>query len=177
MGPQGTGGLCLRQQLNIRPWKVGGSGIQSYSKTHPQALPARLEAGTLNGHGLAGLCAALAFIEEVGLENIREKERILMERFYEAVSAMGGVSVYGDFSGRERAAIVSLNIRDYDSGAVADELSEVYGIATRSGGHCAPRMHRALGTVERGAVRFSFSYFNTEAEVEEAIRAVRELAQ
>ena len=99
-----------------------------------------------------------------------------MERFYRAVSAMEGVTVYGDFSQPRRSAIVTLNIRDYDSAAVSDELSEVYGIATRPGAHCAPRMHQALGTTDRGAVRFSFSWFNTVEDVDAAIRAVGELS-
>ena len=99
-----------------------------------------------------------------------------MRRFYDGVRTVDGVTVYGDFDAPKRAAIVALNICDYDSGSVADELSEVYGIAVRPGAHCAPRMHRALGTEERGAVRFSFSWFNTEAEVDTAVRAVKEIA-
>ena len=177
MGPQGTGGLCVRPGVEIEPWKVGGSGVHSYDRRQPREYPTRLEAGTLNGHGIAGLSAALDFLQEVGLEAIEAKERALMDRFYQAVSAMDGVTVYGDFSQARRSAIVALNIRDYDSAAVSDELSETYGIATRPGAHCAPRMHRALGTTERGAVRFSFSWFNTEDEVDEAVRAVRELAE
>ena len=176
MGPQGTGGLCLREGVEIRPWKVGGSGVQSYSRTQPEQYPARLEAGTLNGHGIAGLSAALDYLNEVGLSAVQAKEAALMRRFYDGVRAVDGVTVYGDFDAPKRAAIVALNIRDYDSGSVADELSEVYGIAVRPGAHCAPRMHRALGTEERGAVRFSFSWFSTEAEVDTAVRAVREIA-
>ena len=176
MGPQGTGGLCLREGLELRPWKVGGSGVQSYSRTQPEQYPARLEAGTLNGHGIAGLSAALDYLNEVGLSAVQAKEAALMQRFYDGVRAVDGVTVYGDFDAPKRAAIVALNIRDYDSGSVADELSEVYGIAVRPGAHCAPRMHRALGTEERGAVRFSFSWFNTEAEVDAAVRAVKEIA-
>ena len=99
-----------------------------------------------------------------------------MARFYAGVSQIEGVAVYGDFSG-ERTAVVALNIRDYDSGAVSDALYEEYEIATRAGAHCAPRMHMALGTTDRGAVRFSFSWFNTDAEVDRAICAVRELAK
>lgn len=177
MGPQGTGGLCVRPGVEIEPWKVGGSGVHSYDRRQPREYPTRLEAGTLNGHGIAGLSAALDFLQEVGLEAIEAKERALMDRFYQAVSAMDGVTVYGDFSQARRSAIVSLNIRDYDSAAVSDELSETYGIATRPGAHCAPRMHRALGTTDRGAVRFSFSWFNTQEEVDEAIWAVGQLAE
>lgn len=175
MGPQGTGGLCVREGLTLRHWKVGGSGVQSYSRTHPTQMPTCLEAGTLNGHGIAGLSAALDFIAEVGVDAIHDRETALMRRFYEGVKEVPGITVYGDFS-RQRMAIVTLNISDYESGAVSDALSEEYGIATRPGAHCAPRMHQALGTVQQGAVRFSFSWFNTEQEIDAAIQAVRELA-
>ena len=175
MGPQGTGGLCVREGLTLRHWKVGGSGVQSYSRTHPTQMPTCLEAGTLNGHGIAGLSAALDFIAEVGVGAIHDRETALMHRFYEGVKDVPGITVYGDFS-CERMAIVTLNIGDYESGAVSDALSEEYGIATRPGAHCAPRMHQALGTVQQGAVRFSFSWFNTEQEIDAAIQAVRELA-
>ena len=176
LAPQGTGGLCIREGVQIRPFKVGGSGIHSYDKEQPKPYPTRLEAGTLNTHGIAGLSAALDFIDQTGMETIREKEHRLMRRFYEGISQVEGVTVYGDFDA-DRTAVVTLNIRDYDSGAVADALYEEFGIATRAGAHCAPRMHMALGTTQQGAVRFSFSWFNTEGEVDKAIAAVRELAQ
>ena len=176
MGPQGTGGLCLGENVALRPWKVGGTGVQTYNPAQPEQLPTRLEAGTLNGHGIAGLSAALDYIRAVGMETIREKEETLMRRFYEGVSAIPGVTVYGDFTA-PRTAVVALNIRDYDSGEVSDALAQDYGIATRPGAHCAPRMHRALGTERQGAVRFSFGWFNTEAEIDVAIRAVKELAE
>lgn len=176
MGPQGTGGLCLGERVNLRPWKVGGTGVQTYSRSQPEQLPTLLEAGTLNGHGIAGLSAALDYIREVGMDTIREKEEALMRRFYAGVSAIPGVTVYGNFAA-PRTAVAALNIRDYDSGEVADALSQDYGIATRPGAHCAPRMHRALGTEHQGAVRFSFGWFNTEAEIDTAIQAVKELAE
>lgn len=176
MGPQGTGGICVKEGIEIRPFKVGGSGVQSYSRTHPAEYPTRLEAGTLNGHGIAGLGAAAKFISDTGVENIHAKERSLMLRFYEGVKNIEGVTVYGDFT-KDKTAIVALNIRDYESGEVSYELSQGYGIATRPGAHCAPRMHKALGTAEVGAVRFSFSFYNTEEEIDEAIRAVAELAK
>ena len=176
MGPQGTGGLCLGENVALRPWKVGGTGVQTYNPAQPEQLPTRLEAGTLNGHGIAGLSAALDYIRMVGMETIREKEEALMRRFYEGVSTIPGVTVYGDFAA-PRTAVVALNIRDYDSGEVSDALAQDYGIATRPGAHCAPRMHRALGTERQGAVRFSFGWFNTEHEIDTAIRAVKELAE
>lgn len=176
LGPQGTGGLCVREGLDIRPFAVGGTGVQSYLETQPTEYPTRLEAGTLNSHGLAGLNASLDFLMETGIDTIRAHEMALARRFYEAVREVPGVRVYGDFHKPERAPVVALNIGDYESGEVADELAERFGIATRPGAHCAPRMHRALGTTEQGAVRFSWSYFNTEEETDAAAEAVRTLA-
>ena len=177
MGPQGTGGLCVAKDVDIRPLKVGGSGVQSYSHTHPTEMPTRLEAGTLNGHGLAGLAASVEWLLETGIDKIHAREVELAKRFYDGVKDIPGVKIYGDFSGWNRTAVVTLNLGDYDSGEVSDALWEDYEIATRPGAHCAPLMHMALGTVEQGAVRFSFSWFNTEEEVDTAINAVKELAQ
>lgn len=177
LGPQGTGGMYVRKGLSVRPLLSGGSGVQTYSKTHPTEMPTALEAGTLNGHGIAGLHAAVEYLEKTGVDTIRAREQDLMWRFYEGVKEIPGVKVYGDFSTKNRCAIVTLNIGDYDSSEVSDELLTEYGISTRSGGHCAPLMHEALGTVEQGAVRFSFSHYNTEEEVDTAIRAICELAE
>ncbi len=103
MGPQGTGGMCIREGVSIRPWKVGGTGVQTYSKTQPDQLPALLEAGTLNGHGIAGLSAAVDYINSVGIETIRDKEDMLTRRFYDGVSGIDGVTVYGDFTAKHHA--------------------------------------------------------------------------
>lgn len=176
LAPQGTGGLCIREGVEIRPFKVGGSGIHSYDKEQPEDYPTRLEAGTLNSHGIAGLSAALDYLKEVGIDTIRSHEMGLMNRFYSGVSQIPGVTVYGDFES-PRTAVVTLNIGNEDSAYISDILVEDYDIATRPGAHCAPRMHEALGTVEQGAVRFSFSWFNTMEEVEAAIAAVAELAE
>ena len=177
-GPQGTGGLCIREGVDVRPFKVGGSGIHSYSKTQPEEYPTRLEAGTQNNHGIMGLSAALDFLKETGVQAIADFEHELMMRFYNGVVNLPGVTVYGDFSeGHPRTAVVTLNIHDYDSSAVSDELAECFDIATRPGAHCAPRMHYALGTQEQGAVRFSFSWFSTAEEVDAAIAAVKEIAE
>ena len=177
LAPQGTGGIYVKEGIELRPLKTGGSGIQTYSKEHPVQMPTALEAGTLNGHGIAGLHAALGYLKKEGIDNIRRKEQELMWRFYNGVKDIPGVKIYGDYSQKERCAIVTLNIGDYDSSEVSDELLMEYNISTRSGGHCAPLMHKALGTVEQGAVRFSFSHYNTEEEVDTAIRAIRELAE
>lgn len=176
LGPQGTGGLCLREGVEIRPFAVGGTGVQSYLETQPEQYPTRLEAGTLNSHGLAGLGAALDFIEKTGANEIRAHETALARRFYESVRALPGIRIYGDFS-RERAPVVALNLGHWDSGEAADELAERFGIAVRPGAHCAPRLHRALGTEEQGAVRFSWSWFNTVEETEAAAEALRVLAE
>ena len=177
LGPQGTGGIYVREGLSIRPLKSGGSGVKTYEKRHPQKMPTALEAGTLNGHGLAGLGGAVAYLNRMGVASIRETEQRLMERFYRGVREIPGVQIYGDFRSMDRCPIVSLNIGAYDSAEVGDALFVDYGIATRSGAHCAPLMHQALGTASRGAVRFSFSHYNTEEEIDMGIRAVRELAQ
>ena len=176
-GPQGTGGVCVRPGLSIRPLKVGGSGIHSFDREHPSEMPAALEAGTLSGHGIAGLGAAARWLLETGVEQIRAREQALLRRFVDGVKEVEGVTLYGNPDLDRRTGIQSLNIRDYDSARVADWLYEDYGIAVRGGAHCAPLMHEALGTREQGAVRFSFSYFNTEAEADEAAAAVRELAE
>lgn len=175
-GPQGTGGICVAENVVIRPLLVGGSGIRSYERTHPADMPAALEAGTLNGHGIAGLYAALTHLKQEGIGRIRSRELMLMRRFYDGVRAIPEIVVYGDFEEELRAPIVALNLGDLDSGWVADELAVAYGISTRAGAHCAPLMHEALGTKEQGAVRFSFSYSNTEEEVDQAVEAIREIA-
>lgn len=177
LGPQGTGGMYVREGVSVRSLKAGGTGVQTYSKTQPTQMPTVLEAGTLNGHGIAGLHAALEYLEEYGIDNIRAREQELMWRFYEGVKDIENVTIYGDFTTKNRCAIVTLNIGDYDSSEVSDALLTEYSISTRSGGHCAPLMHEALGTVEQGAVRFSFSHYNTDEEVDTAIQAVRELAK
>lgn len=177
MGPQGTGVICVRPGVKVEPLKVGGSGILTFQKEHPSDMPEALEAGTLNSHGIAGLRAALGWIQETGIDRIRQREQDLMMRFYDQVKTISGVTVYGDFSQKDRSPVVTLNIRDMGSSELSMILEEDYGISTRSGGHCAPLMHRALGTEKTGAVRFSFSCFNTEEEADEAARAVKEIAE
>ena len=177
LGPQGTGGIYVREGVEVRPLLSGGSGVQTFLRAHPSQMPTALEAGTLNGHGIAGLGASVRYIQKMGLDTIRKKEQELMMDFYKAVREIPGITVYGDFTTENRCAIVSLNVRDYDSGEVSDALSTEYGIATRPGAHCAPLMHKALGTADQGAVRFSFSHYNTKEEINIAVAALRELAR
>lgn len=176
MGPQGTGGLLVREGVSILPLLVGGSGIHSYDKQHPAVYPTALEAGTLNSHGIAGLHAALEYLFENGQENLYRREKRLMKTFYEGVREIPNVKIYGDFDLKVRAPIVTLNIGEYDSGEVSDELWNRFKIATRPGAHCAPLMHECLGTKKQGAVRFSFSHFNSMEEIYKGIEAIRILA-
>ena len=177
LGPQGTGGLYVRDGVEVKPYLSGGTGVQTYNEHQPAEMPTRLEAGTLNGHGIAGLDAAIDYINEVGMKSIHDKELALMWKFYNGVKDIEGIKIYEDFDVKDRCPILSINLSDYESGVVSDELFTRFEIATRPGGHCAPLMHRALGTVDQGAVRFSFSHFNTEEEVDTAINAVRMLIE
>ncbi len=177
LGPQGTGGLYAAEGITIRPLKSGGSGIHSYDKLHPSEMPDALEAGTLNCHGIAGLKAAAEYILSVGIDKIHEHETKLAGRFCSGVKSIDNVTVYGDFSGGYRAPVISLNIGGLDPSYVCDILNMEYDIAVRSGAHCAPLMHKAIGTDNRGAVRFSFGIFNTAEEIDCAVNAIKEIAQ
>lgn len=177
MGPQGTGGLAVAEGIDVAPWAMGGTGVHSFDALQPLEWPTRLEAGTLNGHGISGLSAGLDFIEaQGGVEAIAAHERSLAERFLAGVREIPGIALYGAFDQPVRSAIVSLNVGDIDSAEISDALMQGWGIATRPGAHCAPLMHRALGTERQGVVRFSFGYFNTTGEVDTAIDALRDLA-
>ena len=177
LGPQGTGGLYVRPGLSVRPLVVGGSGVHSFDEQHPAQMPTALEAGTLNVPGLASLCAGVEWILAQGVETLARREQALTVLFYERIRDLPNVKIYGDPEMTPRAPIVSLNIGDEDSARIADILWEEYGICVRAGAHCAPLMHKALGTVEQGAVRFSFSHQNTAQEALAAAAAVRALAK
>ena len=177
MGPQGTGGLAVAEGIDVAPWAMGGTGVHSFDALQPLEWPTRLEAGTLNGHGIAGLSAGLDFIEaQGGVEAIAAHERSLADRFLADVREIPGIKLYGAFDQPLHSAIVSLNVGDIDSAEISDALMQGWGIATRPGAHCAPLMHRALGTERQGVVRFSFGYFNTDEEADTAIDALRDLA-
>ena len=174
-GPQGTGGLCLAPGIELPPYKEGGSGTHSYEERQPEFMPEHLEAGTQNGHGIAGLAAGLAYIEEHGVENLGAANAALADRFEKGVRDLPGVRILGRKGSCGNTGIVALNVGDMDSGAISDQLNQGWEICTRPGAHCAPLMHESLGTVSQGAVRFSFSHFNTEEEVDTAIEVMREI--
>ena len=161
MGPQGTGGIYIKEGIDVKPLKVGGSGVDTYNERHPITMPEKLEAGTLNGHGIIGLGAAIDFINEKGIKKIYIKENNLMWKFYEGIKDIKGIKIYGHFMEKnikvDRIPILTLNINDIDSGDICSILDEEYNIVTRAGGHCAPLMHKALGTEKQGSVIFSFS--------------------
>ena len=174
-GPQGTGGLCVREGLNIPPLKVGGSGHHSFSENHPMQLPESLEAGTLNMPGLAGLLAGIEYIQATGMEQIRNRELALSKQFQTAVQSMPGITIYGP-KDQPTTPIVTLNVTNLEAGIVGAILADQYNICVRTGAHCAPLAHTALGTKDQGAVRFSFSFFNTEEEIQTGIRALSQIA-
>lgn len=176
-GPQGTGGLYVREGLTLSPLKSGGSGIHSFDRQHPTDMPTALEAGTLNGHGIAGLNAGLDYILSTGVKNIHAKEISLARRFVNGISDISDLKLYGDIDAPLRTPIISLNIGNMSSASVSDILWEDYEICVRAGAHCAPLMHKTFGTEKQGAVRFSFSCFNTEAEIDTAIQAMHEIAE
>ena len=173
MGPQGTGGLCIRPGVKIRPLVTGGSGIRTFDLEHPAAYPEALEAGTLNGHGIAGLSAGVDFIRNRGMELIYEKAVSLSRLFYNEVSKIPGICCYGDFSEGVRLPVVSLNVEGEDSAVVSDWLAVEYDICTRPGGHCAPLIHQHFHTEHQGMVRFSFSYMNSKEEVYKVVEALQ----
>lgn len=176
-GPQGTGGLYVREGLTLSSLKSGGSGVHSFDRQHPTDMPTALEAGTLNGHGIAGLNAGLDYILSTGVKNIHAKEISLARRFVNGISDISDLKLYGDIDAPLRTPIISLNIGNMSSASVSDILWEDYEICVRAGAHCAPLMHKTFGTEKQGAVRFSFSCFNTETEIDTAIRAMHEIAE
>ena len=177
MGPQGTGGLCVAEGADVPPLLEGGSGTHSFDARHPLVSPESLEAGTLNAHGLAGLAAGISYLLERGVEDVAAHEARLAERLRTGARAIPGVRLHGGGGDAGRCGIVALNVGEADSALVADRLASEWGICTRAGAHCAPLMHRSLGTEHQGAVRVSFGPFNTEAEVDMCLEALEVIAR
>jgi cysteine desulfurase family protein len=176
LGPTGTGGLYIKEGIDLKPMKEGGTGSYSELKGMPGFLPDRYEAGTLNTVGLAGLRAGIEFIIKEGIEKIREHELNLAERFLKGALKIPGLKVYGPKKGFERAPVVSFLFEGKNSQKIGEILDKKYDIASRAGLHCSPDAHRALGTFGPMLVRFSFSYYNTAAEVDLALAALNEIA-
>lgn len=177
LGPPGVGILVLKDEIPVSPWREGGTGSRSESPVQPEAYPYRLESGTPNTVGIAALGAGVAFIEKVGLAQIRAHEDMLVNRLLEGLRSISGVKIYGPADASLRTGIVSFNLAGWepvDAGAVLDH---VYGIAARTGLHCAPWAHEAIGTFPAGCIRFSTGYFNTVEEIDQAVAAVRELVR
>ena len=179
MGPQGTGGMAVAEGVEVLPWAEGGSGVRSFERRHPLDWPTRMEAGTANAHGLAGLEAGIVFIERNGgPAAVGAREHELARRLYEGVRDLPGVTVHGgwDVAPERCGSVVALCVDGLGSDEVADALAAGWGIACRAGAHCAPLMHRALGTERQGIVRLSCGWFTTEEEVDVAAAAIREIA-
>lgn len=173
MGPMGTGGLYVRDGLTLKTIIEGGTGSFSESVYQPDIMPDRLESGTLNLPGIAGLGEAAKFLLKTGVDNIRSHEKALCSRFDECVREMPGVTVYGSDN---KTAVSALNIDGIDCVNAAHLLNDRYDIAVRAGLHCAVLAHKTLGTEKKGCIRFSFGYFNTMSEVDKAIDAVYNLS-
>lgn len=176
-GPQGTGGLYVKKGLDLQPWRVGGTGSKSDSQEHPDFMPDKLEAGTLNALGLSGLIAGIKFIKEEGLDKIRAHEMALTDQLVDGLRKIESVKVYGPELGEARSCVVPFNIEGVDGAEVATVLDQAFDILTRPGLHCAPLAHETIGTFPYGAVRASIGYFNNEEHVAQLITAVRKIAQ
>ncbi|MGI9952206.1 aminotransferase class V-fold PLP-dependent enzyme [Moorellaceae bacterium AZ2] len=176
MGPQGTGGLYIREGFEPEPLIEGGTGSESALEKQPRVLPDRYEAGTQNVVGLAGLKAAVEFLLETGVENIRKKEMELLGYLQEGLKGIPGLEIYGPRDVNSKVGVISFNVASVSAGEVAYVLDEVYGIMVRSGLHCAPCAHRTIGTLERGTVRVSLGYFNTRNDVDTLLAALRDIS-
>lgn len=176
-GPQGTGGIIVSGKQPFEIVKTGGAGVGSFDLFQQKDMPDVFEVGTQNSHGIYGLQKGVRFIRETGIETIHDKEKRLTQMFYEGIKGVKGVKIYGDFSSFDRLPIVSVAVDGIPASDLAERLWERYGIATRAGSHCAPLLHKKFGTAESGIVRFSFSYFNTEEEIETGVAALKNIIQ
>ena len=175
-GPHGTGGLAVRPGVALETWVEGGSGAKSELETMPEELPLRLEAGTQNAAGIAGLFAGARFVLKEGVLRIREHEMALTALLIASLSRVPGVKVLGPADLNRRTAVVSVVVNGYVPDQLAAVLDQVFGIMTRAGLHCAPQAHRTAGSLEEGgALRFSPGFFNTADEIRAAAEALRSI--
>lgn len=177
LGPQGTGGVYIREGLSIVQMKEGGTGSRSDSLIQPDIYPDKFESGTPNMPGIVGLGAGIRYILDKGIENIREHEKKLAKTFIDGLSEIDGVKIYGPCDMEKQAPVISINIREEDSSEVSYILDEVFNIAVRPGLHCAPLAHKTLNCYEQGCIRFSVGPFNTINDIEFAINAVKTISK
>ena len=175
MGPPGTGGLCVGPRASLTPWREGGTGVLSELPLQPEEFPYCLEAGSPNTVGIALLGDAVEFILQYGVAWIRRHELGLARRLLEGLSADERFVVYGPIEPDRRVAVVSVNVRGHSPEAVGELLNR-RGIAVRTGLHCAPGTHQAIGTFSHGTIRISPGYFTTEADIDACLEALKEAA-
>ena len=176
-GPTGTGGLYVAPWIDLKPLREGGTGSQSEIDIHPESMPERLEAGTLNSVGLAGLLEGVNFILETGVEEIHRKESELRDYLYKQLQNTGGLTLYGPASSSQSVAVLSFTLDGADCGEIGYILESSYGILCRTGLHCAPLAHQAIGTFPEGTVRLSPGYFSSQDDLDYLVNAVREIVQ
>ena len=176
LGPTGTGGLYVREGVALAPLIRGGTGSDSAHEIQPEFLPDAYESGTPNVAGIAGLSAGVGFLLERGIEAVRTHERKLVAQFQAGASEISGITLYGPGDAALQCGLVSFNVAGAAPSEIGLILDESFGIMSRTGLHCAPAAHRTLGTFPTGTVRFSFGWFNTPAEVDAALDALRKIA-
>mgnify|MGYP002407459880 CR=1 FL=1 len=177
LGPQGTGALLINCDAEIKHLKEGGTGSESSSMIQPNFYPDKLEAGTHNLLGIAGLNAGLKYILNKGTKSIYSHEKMILDIFINGIRENGRINIYGPEDINNRCGVVPINIEDIDSSEVAYSLDDKYGIAVRPGLHCAPLAHKTIGTEKIGAVRFSVGPFNNKSDIMTAIKALNEISK
>ncbi len=177
LGPQGTGGLYISPNIQIKPLKEGGTGSLSEHLEQPDFMPDALESGTLNAPGIAGLGAGLQFIFDKGLDRIRAHEQHLTDLLLDGLRQMPGITLYGPADSQRQTAVLAFNIDNLDCGELSTSLDYKFGITTRSGLHCAPLAHQTIGTLERGACRLSPGYFTDREDISKVLTAIDQLAR
>jgi len=176
LGPTGTGGICVADDAVVHSTMWGGTGVRSAEPFHLEEYPWRLEAGTLNVQGIAGLAAGVDWVTEHGLEAIHQQEVSLAAMLEDGLRKIRGVTVYTPANGQPRVSTLSINVAGWDASDVGTLLDVDYDILTRTGLQCAPKAHEHLGTAPRGTVRFSIGPFNTQEHILAALKAVEEIA-
>ncbi|MTI48633.1 aminotransferase class V-fold PLP-dependent enzyme [Sporosalibacterium faouarense] len=175
LGPQGTGGVYIREGIDVMQMKEGGTGSKSDLLIQPEMLPDKFESGTPNTPGIIGLGAGVQYILDKGIENIRKHEKNMTKYFLDELKKIELVRIYGPCDAEKQAPVVSINIGDEDSSEVSYILDKVFDIGVRPGLHCAPLAHKTIGTFEQGTVRFSLGTFTTHQDIEKALEAIKNI--